>query len=213
MTAPTKENLGAVPAAPREPKGTTVGESSSAAAAPPRIRGYAPPIIDSAPATPAPAPSSAPVKLPRLWLAFHSDGKALYCTGALQRDHVQRVRFDPNDPIVGQAYAFFVRQMVLMLDSGQALPEPPAEPAPVDEPAPVEPAPAEPAAPAEPPAPAPDAKPESVPLAELKTKRESPSVSAGGTTVLRRNQVQRLEAESEDVVPPTNRTNPKPAKE
>jgi len=197
MTAPTKENPHAVATAPREAKGATVGESSSQPVAAP-IRGYAPPIIDTLP----PA-SSGPVKLPRLWLAFHSDGKALYCTGTIQRASMERVRFDPSDPIVAQAYAFFVKQMVLMLGHGAPLapaePEPEAAPAPAVE--------TEPAAPE-----APALTPEQVPLAEVKTKREAhaPTVSAGGTTVLRRNQVQRLEAESDESVPPTNRTNPQP---
>jgi hypothetical protein len=127
MTAPTNENPRAVPAAPREPKGNTVGGASATSPEAPQVRGYAPPIIDT-----VPPPSSAAVpqlELPRLWLSFHSDGKALYCSGSLQREHIQRVHFDPSDPIVGQAYAFFVRQIVLMLDGGSPLASvaPPAE--------------------------------------------------------------------------------------
>jgi len=217
MTAPTKDNLGAVPVAPREAKGATVGEASSATAAAPTIRGYAPPIIDTVPpASSAPASSSEqvpPFKLPRLWLAFHSDGKALYCTGTIQRAGLglERVRFDPSDPIVAQAYAFFVKQMVTMLGTAA----PPLEPAPEPEP-PAEPeaAPAASSAPDLPPPldhlehlpnrddPAPPPPAESVPLAEVKTKREP---------LLRRGAAQKLEPPdaSDDSVPPTNPTNPR----
>ena len=132
----TRENPQPLQAAPRERTGALVGETpaaSSAPAAPPVIRGYAPPIIDSAP----PA-SSAPAQLPRLWLAFWSDGTRLYCHAKAKNGaNVVDVQLDPSDPVVAQAYAFFVQRVA----SAAAAPVVAAsEPAKVDEPAKVEPA-------------------------------------------------------------------------
>jgi hypothetical protein len=210
----TKENPNPVPRAPTEPKGVTVESSSAPAAlasnaepAPaPRMRGFAPPIIDTLPSTPAETAAPAgPVKLPKLWLAFHSDGKRLYCTGALQRDQVQRLQFDPSDPIIAQAYTYFVKQMVRLLDGGTPAQQP-ASPEPAQAEAPTEQAPAEPV------------DPKTVPLAELKTRRETEPPPHRS---LRSSQVQRLEQKpaeqkpaeqkpaeqkpaEDDVVPPTN---------
>jgi len=115
-----RENPNPPPSAPREATGALVDESPAKS---PPIRGYAPPIIDTA--EPTPAPSSPVPKLPRLWLSFYFDGAALRCTGALQRAHLEQVQFDPADPVVAQAYTFFVQQMVLKL--GGTLPPPPSE--------------------------------------------------------------------------------------
>lgn len=119
MPDDTRENPNPPASAPTEPKGALVDEAEPAKAP---IRGYAPPIIETA----APEPSSPAPQLPRLWLSFHSDGTALRCQGALQRAHMEHVQFDPNDPVVAQAYAFFVQQMVLKLD-GPPQPAPPSE--------------------------------------------------------------------------------------
>lgn len=113
-----RENPNPPPSAPREPKGALVDESPAKS---PPIRGYAPPIIETA----EPAPSSPAPKLPRLWLSFYFDGAAMRCVGALQRAHMEQVQFDPADPVVAQAYTFFVQQMVLKLDG--TLPPPPSE--------------------------------------------------------------------------------------
>jgi hypothetical protein len=71
----------------------------------PRVRGYAPPIVDDFP----PQPEAQP--LPRLWLTFVPHAGAVHCFAVLQDNEVRTVSFDPADPIVAQAYAFFVQRM------------------------------------------------------------------------------------------------------